>query len=72
MEASRMKYLKCEIVVEQDGDGYHGSSEEFPGLHVPGDTMLECLHNVVDAIMAYVESLVKHGDEPVPPRERAE
>ena len=60
------EYLKCEIVVQKDGNGYRGSCTEFPGLHVPGDSVYEALHNLADAITAYAESLGKHGEQEVP------
>jgi predicted RNase H-like HicB family nuclease len=54
-----------EIAVKPDSEGYHAYCPSFKGLHVDGDTEQEALQNAKDAAVAYLESLIKHGD-PIP------
>jgi len=54
-----------DIVVEPDGDGFHAYCPMLPGLHVAGDTEKEALKHAGDALSAYMESMIKHGD-PLP------
>ena len=54
-----------EIMVEPDGGVYHAFCPALKGLHVGGDTEEEAVSNAKDAAMAYIESLMKHG-EPIP------
>jgi predicted RNase H-like HicB family nuclease len=58
-------HFNVQVLVEKDGDEYHAFSPAFRGLHTCGSTQREALDNAVDAIQAYVTSLVKHG-EPIP------
>jgi len=60
-----MTSLKYEIIIEPDGDSFHGYCPTFPGLHTCGKTEEETLANVITAIKAYRLSLLKHG-VPVP------
>ena len=54
-----------DIVVEPDGDAFHAYCPMLSGLHVAGDTEKEALRNAGDALSAYMESMIKHGD-PLP------
>ncbi|NQT72503.1 MAG: type II toxin-antitoxin system HicB family antitoxin [Chloroflexi bacterium] len=56
---------KVEVDVKVDGDSYHVSVPVFKGLHTCGDSEEEALDNAIDAIRAYINSLIKHGD-PLP------
>ncbi len=57
--------FKVQVIVEPDEDGFHAYCPALKGLHVSGSTEDEALQNVSNAAMAYIESLVKHGD-PIP------
>ncbi len=57
--------FRIEIIVEPDGDGFHAYCPALKGLHTCGDTRGEALRNAGDAAIAYIESLIKHGD-PIP------
>ena len=54
-----------QVIVEPDEGGFHAYCPALKGLHVSGDTEEEALQNARDAAMAYLSSLVKHG-EPIP------
>jgi predicted RNase H-like HicB family nuclease len=58
-------HFNIPVLVEKDGDEYHAFSPAFRGLHTCGATQREALDNAVNAIRAYVASLIKHG-EPIP------
>jgi len=57
--------FNVDILIEQDGDGYHAFCPALKGLHVDGDTVEEVKQNAKDAVEAYLLSLKKHGD-PIP------
>ncbi len=54
--------FKVEIMVEPDDGAYHAYCPALKGLHVGGDTEEEAVKNARDAAIAYLESLVKHGE----------
>lgn len=56
---------KYEFVVEKDNDGYHAYCPGLKGIHVYGKNETEALENAKDAVIAYLDSLQKHG-EPLP------
>lgn len=58
------------FVVEPDEDGYHAFCPALKGLHTSGSTEQEALDNAKDAAVAYILSLIKHGD-PIPLGARA-
>ncbi len=60
-----MSKYRVKIIIEPDGTDFHAYCPDLKGLHVPGDTEEEALVNVKDTIIAYLESLIKHGD-PIP------
>ncbi|MCS6903421.1 MAG: type II toxin-antitoxin system HicB family antitoxin [Candidatus Bipolaricaulota bacterium] len=53
------------IVVEPDAAGYYAYCPALKGLHTCGSTEREALENARDAAIAYIRSLIKHG-EPIP------
>jgi len=53
------------VVVEEDGPGFHAWCPAFKGLHVAGDTTAEAIENAKVAICAYLDSIIRHGD-PLP------
>ena len=57
--------FKVEVVVEPDDNGFHAYCPALKGLHTSGDTQEEALANAKDAVAAYLQSLIKHGD-PIP------
>ena len=61
---SNISFKIC-VVVEPDGDQFHAYCPALTGLHTCGDTEEEALDNARDAAIAYLHSLIKHGD-PIP------
>jgi len=57
--------FKIEVIVEPDEIGFRAYCPALKGLHTCGDTAEEALENARDAAVAYLESLMKHGD-PIP------
>ena len=59
--------MKIELIIEEEleanGYEYHGYCKNIKGIHVHGDTPEETLKNLGEAIAAYSESLIKHGDK---------
>lgn len=53
------------IITEPDGEGFYAHAPALKGLHTCGATEEKALRNAVDAAIAYLESLLKHGD-PIP------
>ncbi len=54
--------FRIEVIVEPDDIGFHAYCPALKGLHTSGDTEEEALQNAKDAAIAYLESLIKHGD----------
>ena len=52
--------------IKSDHPGFHAYCPGLPDVHTYGITKEEALTNIQDAIIAYIKSLVKHGD-PIPP-----
>lgn len=61
----RSIHITIQVVIERDDGGYHAFCPALKGLHVQGNTEGEATDAVKDAILAYLESLIKHGD-PIP------
>lgn len=57
--------FRIEVSVEPDEIGFHAYCPALKGLHTCGDTEEEAVQNAKDAAIAYLESLIKHGD-PIP------
>lgn len=57
--------FRIEILVEPDGDVFHAYCPALTGLHTCGDTEQEAVENAKDAAIAYLLSLITHGD-PIP------
>lgn len=57
--------VSIEIDIEPDGDSFHAYCPALKGLHTCGKTEEEALNNASDAAIAYLYSLIKHGD-PIP------
>lgn len=58
--------MKFVVTLEEDEDGYIVvSCPILPGCHSQGRSRTEAIANITEAIQAYIESMVKHG-EPVP------
>ena len=57
--------LRINIDVEPDEGGFHAYCPVLKGLHTCGDTEEEAVNNAVEASLAYLESIIKHG-EPFP------
>ena len=58
----QVQKIRVCVVVEPDEDRFYAYCPDLPGLHVDGETEAEAIDNAKDAVVAYVESLVKHGD----------
>ncbi|HOH30886.1 MAG TPA: type II toxin-antitoxin system HicB family antitoxin [Candidatus Hydrogenedentes bacterium] len=55
------------ILIEQDEDGvFVATCPSLPGCISQGDTRVEAVENIKDAIEGYLASLEKHG-EAIPP-----
>lgn len=57
--------LRVSVVIEPDGDGYHAYCPALKGLHAAGETEDEAVEGARAAAVAYLESMVAHG-EPIP------
>jgi len=55
--------FRIEMIVEPDEDSFHAYCPALKGLHTCGDTEEEALQNARHAAMAYLQSLIKHGDQ---------
>lgn len=64
LEKGRIVF-SVEIIIEHDEDEYHAFCPNLKGLHTCGKTLDETINNAKDAVIAYLNSLIKHGD-PIP------
>jgi len=59
--------MKYRVTIEQDEDGvFVAEVPSLPGCISQGETRIEAVDNVKEAIELYLESLAAHN-EPVPP-----
>ena len=59
--------MKYRVTIEQDEDGiFVAEVPSLPGCISQGETRVEAIENVKEAIELYLESLEAHN-EPVPP-----
>jgi predicted RNase H-like HicB family nuclease len=59
--------VKYRVLIEQDEDGiFIAEVPALPGCISQGNTRIEVLRNIQEAITAYLESLKAHN-EPIPP-----
>ncbi len=59
--------MKYRVLIEQDEDGvFVAEVPSLPGCISQGETRVQALKNIQEAIEVYLESLKAH-DEPVPP-----
>jgi len=65
METPKKLEFRLAIVIEPDDDEFHAYCPALKGLHTCGETEQEALENAKDAAIAYLRSLIKHGD-PIP------
>jgi predicted RNase H-like HicB family nuclease len=63
--ANMNEYKGYKTIIERDGKEYHGYSPALKGLHTCGATIKETMLNMKDAIDAYLQSCMTHGD-PIP------
>ncbi len=61
----RRLVFSLEVIVEPDGGGFHAYAPALKGVHTCGQTEEEALESAKDAIIAYLDSLIEHGD-PIP------
>lgn len=61
----RRMRVTVNLFVEPDGEGFHVYSPDLPGLHSDGQTEEEAITNATEAVVAYLESMIAHG-EPLP------
>lgn len=60
----KQKILKYDVIFEeQKVGGYTVTVPALPGCISEGDTFEEAKANISEAITAYLESMVKHGEE---------
>jgi len=63
------KIYTFRAIIEPDKpEGFHGFVPTLPGCHTRGDTIEETKENLKEAIAAYLEVALKHGD-PIPQNE---
>ena len=59
--------MKFRISIEKDEDGiFAAECPTLPGCVSQGNTRMEAINNIKDAVKGYIESLKKHN-EPIPP-----
>ena len=59
--------MEYRVIIEQDEDGiFVAEVPSLPGCISQGETRVEALKNIQEAIEVYIESLKAHN-EPVPP-----
>lgn len=56
---------EIKVIIERDGPGFYAHCPALKGLHTYGDTKEQAFSNARDAAVAYLRSLIKHGD-PIP------
>ncbi len=61
----RSMRVTVNLFVEPDGEGFHVYSPDLPGLHSDGLTEEEAITNAREAVVAYLTSMIAHG-EPLP------
>ncbi len=44
---------------EKDGDQYHAWCPELPGCHTHGQTVVQALENLKDAVQLYLDTLIE-------------
>jgi predicted RNase H-like HicB family nuclease len=60
--------MKYRVLIEPDEDGiYVAEVAALPGCISQGRTRAEAVENIKEAIAAYIESLVSHGEAVPPP-----
>lgn len=65
----KQSVLKYDVVFEeQEVGGYSVTVPALPGCISEGDTFEEAKTNISEAITAYLESMVKHGEK-IPSRD---
>lgn len=57
--------VALQVIIEPDEVGFHAYCPALKGLHTSGDTEEEALANARDVAIAYLDSIIKHGD-PIP------
>lgn len=56
--------LKYDVIFEEQPEGgYTVTAPSLPGCISEGDTFKEAKENITEAITAYIESLIKDGEE---------
>jgi predicted RNase H-like HicB family nuclease len=69
-ETRREPGMKYRVLIQQDEDGFFVAEvPSLPGCISQGVTRSETLHNIQEAIEAYLESLRAHGEAIPPPIE---
>jgi len=53
------------IFIEKDNDEFHAHCPVLKGLHTNGETAEKAEENAKNAVAAYLNSLISHGD-PIP------
>ena len=57
-----MTYRYTTILEPQADGGFHAYCPALRGCHSEGDTLEEATANIREAVEAYIESLVAHGE----------
>ena len=54
--------FRATIIIEKDEDAFHAYCPELSGLHICGETEDEALQDARHAVVAYLRTMLKHGD----------
>ena len=49
--------MKVSVIIEKDEFGYYAYCPELTGCHSQGDTLVEALENIKEAVELYLETL---------------
>ena len=52
------------LFAAQSEGGYHAVCPALPGCHSEGDTLEDATTNIREAMQAYLESMIAHGETP--------
>jgi|WetSurMetagenome_2_1015567.scaffolds.fasta_scaffold245375_2 antitoxin HicB len=56
-----MRILSYRVIIQKDGDGYHGSVPALPGCHTFGESIEDVRRNVKEAITGWIETTKSQG-----------
>ena len=54
--------VSISVIIEPDGEYFHAFCPSLTGLHTDGKTRKKAYLNARDAVIAYIRSIIKHGE----------